>query len=284
MKKIIKELYPYVIIVVVVVLFRTFIATPVRVDGDSMKDTLHNNDILILNKMDKSYERFDIVVVDVNGAKLVKRIIGLPGENISYKDNELYINGEIDESMKKDFYYVGNKYFVPLKYPDNEDFPVVVNLSPISFVKNIDWNIFGGCQVNVTNKLFGPPGDPGEPRLKVIYRPIDLQEPFPKGKDAQWSRWYKGSNKNRIKNTMKRSPIYAISLTEGSSKSGKLGTDAINRITVNYNHWTGSRTGIDADGVSTFINSSFSTYFTRKASNSSYCKIGYFKSSCDELR
>lgn len=92
MKKIIKELYPYVVIVVVVVLFRTFIATPVRVDGDSMIDTLHNNDILILNKMDKSYERFDIVVIDINGSKLVKRIIGLPGENIEYKKNELYIN------------------------------------------------------------------------------------------------------------------------------------------------------------------------------------------------
>ena len=54
MKKILKELYPYVVIVIVVVLFRTYIATPVRVDGDSMKDTLHNNDILILNKLDKS--------------------------------------------------------------------------------------------------------------------------------------------------------------------------------------------------------------------------------------
>lgn len=97
MKKLIKELYPYVIIVIVVILFRTFIATPVRVDGDSMKDTLHNNDILILNKMDKSYQRFDIIVIDINGSKLVKRIIGLPGENISYKDNELYINGEPKE-------------------------------------------------------------------------------------------------------------------------------------------------------------------------------------------
>ena len=56
MKKLIKELYPYIIIIVVVILFRTFIATPVRVDGDSMKDTLHNNDILILNKMDKYYK------------------------------------------------------------------------------------------------------------------------------------------------------------------------------------------------------------------------------------
>ena len=94
MKKIIKEIVPYIIIVILVVLFRTFIATPVRVDGDSMVDTLHNNDILILNKLDKNYMRFDVVVIDINGTKLVKRIIGLPGENIEYKDNELYINNK----------------------------------------------------------------------------------------------------------------------------------------------------------------------------------------------
>ena len=79
MKKIIKEVYPYIIIIVCVVLFRTFIATPVRVDGNSMNDTLNNNDILILNKLDTSYERFDIVVINYGNTKLVKRIIGLPG-------------------------------------------------------------------------------------------------------------------------------------------------------------------------------------------------------------
>ena len=94
MKKYIKELYPYVVIVIVVVLFRSFIATPVRVDGDSMNSTLSNNDILILNKLDKSYNRFDVVIIKYNKSKLVKRIIGLPGENIAYKNNDLYINGE----------------------------------------------------------------------------------------------------------------------------------------------------------------------------------------------
>lgn len=107
MKKIIKELYPYVIIVISVVLFRTFIATPVRVDGNSMNDTLNNNDILILNKLDKTYERFDIIVINVNNNKLVKRIIGMPGENISYEDNQLYINGkkfeDIETSRTTDF-------------------------------------------------------------------------------------------------------------------------------------------------------------------------------------
>ena len=99
MKKILKELYPYVVIVVVVVLFRTFIATPVRVDGTSMDSTLKNGEILILNKLDRSYERFDVVVVDIEvdgkKSKLVKRIIGLPGESIEYKDNQLYINNEV---------------------------------------------------------------------------------------------------------------------------------------------------------------------------------------------
>jgi len=107
MKKILKELYPYFIIIVVVVLFRSFIATPVRVDGDSMNDTLHNNDILILNKLEKDYERFDVVVINYNNTKLVKRIIGLPGENISYKDNQLYINNkkfeDIETSRTTDF-------------------------------------------------------------------------------------------------------------------------------------------------------------------------------------
>lgn len=107
MKKIIKEIYPYVVIIVVVVLFRTFIATPVRVDGDSMNDTLYNKEVLILNKLDKNFKRFDIVVININNVRIVKRIIGLPGENIEYKNNQLYINGkkidDIDTSMTKDF-------------------------------------------------------------------------------------------------------------------------------------------------------------------------------------
>lgn len=92
--KLVKEIVPYVIIVIVVVLIRSFVVTPVQVDGDSMYPTLINNEILILKKYDKSYERFDIVVFNYNNSKLVKRIIGLPGENIFYKNNQLYINNK----------------------------------------------------------------------------------------------------------------------------------------------------------------------------------------------
>lgn len=100
--KFLKEIIPYIIIVVVVVLIRSFIVTPVQVDGESMYPTLDDKQILILKKYDKSYERFDIVVFNYNGSKLVKRIIGLPGETVSYKNNELYINGEKIDDVELD--------------------------------------------------------------------------------------------------------------------------------------------------------------------------------------
>lgn len=97
----IKELIPYIVIVIVVVVIRTFIMTPVRVNGSSMSPYLEEGDILLLNKLDSSYERFDIVVVDVNNTKIIKRVIGLPGETVAYKDCQLYINDKpIDDFVK----------------------------------------------------------------------------------------------------------------------------------------------------------------------------------------
>ena len=43
--KILKEIYPYIIVVVVVVLLRTFIITPAIVDGASMEPNLHDNNV-----------------------------------------------------------------------------------------------------------------------------------------------------------------------------------------------------------------------------------------------
>ncbi|MBR1717964.1 MAG: signal peptidase I [Bacilli bacterium] len=97
MKKMLNEVIPYVVIILAVILFRLFIATPVRVDGDSMNPTLKNNQILLLNKMDKNYKRFDVVVFNHNGNKLVKRIIGLPGDKVTYNNDLLYINDKLIE-------------------------------------------------------------------------------------------------------------------------------------------------------------------------------------------
>lgn len=102
MKKYIKELIPYLVIILTVVLIRTYIVTPVQVSGSSMYPTLKNGEILVLKKYDTGYNRFDIVVLNYNGDKLIKRVIGLPGETIKYKNNKLYINGKrIKENFTK---------------------------------------------------------------------------------------------------------------------------------------------------------------------------------------
>ena len=40
-------------------------------------------------------ERFDIVIINDGKDEIIKRVIGLPGEHISYKNNKLYVNGEV---------------------------------------------------------------------------------------------------------------------------------------------------------------------------------------------
>lgn len=92
-KKIIKDLIPYIIILMLVILFRSFIATPVKVDGKSMFPTLSGNEIMILNKLGK-VDRFDIVVVKNNNDDLIKRVVGLPGETIEIINNNVYIDGK----------------------------------------------------------------------------------------------------------------------------------------------------------------------------------------------
>ncbi len=100
--KFLKELYPYVLIIIIILLIRTFIVTPVRVDGISMENTLFDGDILLLNKLDRDYDRFEVVVVDIETSSndIIKRIIGTPGDSIKYINDTLYIN---DQKVDEDF-------------------------------------------------------------------------------------------------------------------------------------------------------------------------------------
>lgn len=105
-----KELIPYAIIIMVVVLIRTFLVTPIKVNGTSMEGTLHDGDTMILNKIKykvSDIKRFNIVVIKTSDSYLIKRVIGLPGEKIKYeiKNNTgiLYINGKkVEESFIDD--------------------------------------------------------------------------------------------------------------------------------------------------------------------------------------
>lgn len=113
-----KELIPYAIIIITVVLIRTFLITPIKVNGTSMNDTLEHGDTMILNKIGmkiNGIKRFQIVVIETDKSYLIKRIIGMPGETIEYKNGVLYIN---DKEIEDPYYKNNTLDFEKIEIPE----------------------------------------------------------------------------------------------------------------------------------------------------------------------
>lgn len=112
-KEVISILLSVVVAYVLFILIRTFLFFPFEVVGNSMVPTLESGDRLILNRLGE-LDRFDVVVfpapdVDTADEEYVKRIIGIPGDEITYYKDDLFINGQLVEEH----------YLEPLKEADS---------------------------------------------------------------------------------------------------------------------------------------------------------------------
>ena len=99
------EFLLYILVVVLTALtIRSFLAEPIRVDGDSMIPTLVHNEDMLVEKVGYWFndpQRGDIVICFYPGytESCVKRVIGLPGETISVKEGAIFVNDvKLDES------------------------------------------------------------------------------------------------------------------------------------------------------------------------------------------
>ena len=92
-----KDAFKYVIVIVIVFLIFIFVVGLQQVVGPSMSPTLEEGSVLIVNKLVyhvKDIGRNDIVVIMQDEKYMVKRVVGLPGEYVEYKDDYVIVNGE----------------------------------------------------------------------------------------------------------------------------------------------------------------------------------------------
>lgn len=109
----------------------TLFIKPTLVRGDSMVPTLHENDYLIINKIEYKIsepENGDVVVFksdlaqeDGTNKNLVKRIIGVPGDKVVIKDGNVYVNdNKLEETYLEEGTYTEGE--VDLTVPEGKLF------------------------------------------------------------------------------------------------------------------------------------------------------------------
>ncbi|HFH9070174.1 TPA: signal peptidase I [Streptococcus agalactiae] len=141
MKEFIKEWGVFILILSLFLLSRIFLWQFVKVDGHSMDPTLADKEQLVVLKQTK-INRFDIVVANEEGGgqkkKIVKRVIGMPGDVIKYKNDTLTINNKkTEEPYLKEYTKLFKKDKLQEKYSYN---PLFQDLAQSSTAFTTDSN------------------------------------------------------------------------------------------------------------------------------------------------
>ncbi|MFQ5616918.1 MAG: signal peptidase I, partial [Anaerolineales bacterium] len=110
------DVFETVILSLILFLAINTVSARIRVDGYSMEPTLHTGEFVIVSKV--SYRlgeptRGDIVVFHFPrnpDQEYIKRVIGLPGDEVSVRNGQVYVNGTLlDETyIKSSPAYAGN--------------------------------------------------------------------------------------------------------------------------------------------------------------------------------
>lgn len=101
MGKIVKHLISIIFAIIIVILIQTFIVTGAVIQDKSMTPTLKQNDRVIVNKIKTTFNMLklnDIIMYHKGDDVYIGRIIGKPGQSITFKNNQLYRDDrQVDE-------------------------------------------------------------------------------------------------------------------------------------------------------------------------------------------
>ena len=118
------------ILVIAVLLLRTFVLLPIKISGASMMPNYPMTGINCINRLAYVWHephRGDVVAIRMAGEHIMfmKRIVGLPGETVEFIEGQLFINGEpFPEPYVKFPCYWDHPPNTPRKLGQNEYFVV----------------------------------------------------------------------------------------------------------------------------------------------------------------
>lgn len=96
-KEFFRDCWSYILTIAIIIFIFTFVIAFHPIAGNSMIPTLEEGNVVVVSKFAHklfNINRNQIVIIKRGSKTYVKRVIGLPGENISYLNNVLYVNGE----------------------------------------------------------------------------------------------------------------------------------------------------------------------------------------------
>jgi signal peptidase I len=103
------ELLKFILITLIIVVpIRTFIAQPFIVSGLSMYPTFHDHDYLIIDELSyylREPKRGEVIVFHYpkdTTKYFIKRVIGLPGETVTVRNNEVHVTNTAGQQVKLD--------------------------------------------------------------------------------------------------------------------------------------------------------------------------------------
>lgn len=119
------------LLLVILIAFGAIIGTPLPVNGQSMEPNFHTHEIVIVERLsylNGSIQRGDVVAArfpaDSSHTKLIKRVIGLPGDTISIDKGHLSVNGRPLIEPYNPIYGAPPYQETGVTLPDNEYFLV----------------------------------------------------------------------------------------------------------------------------------------------------------------